>query len=63
MNACLREMLAEQAATNERERILAIASHGLDVGKFERAVALAQDPTMTLQRATEILATASGVAP
>lgn len=64
MTPSLRQMLlergCERAATAERERILSIASHGLDVGKYQRAVALAADPAMTVETATELLAAMPG---
>ena len=60
MTPALREMLMEkwreEAATTERRRILDIVAHGAAVGKFEAAVALTADPTMTVERATKLLA-------
>jgi hypothetical protein len=56
MNDTLKEMLGELAATRERERILAIAGHGADIGKFEAACKLASIPSMTPAVAAQLLA-------
>ena len=62
MTPALREMLSiqwrEQAATEERQRILEIAQHGASVGRFEAAVELARNPEMTVELAAQILAVA-----
>jgi hypothetical protein len=56
MTPALREMIREQAARSERERIVAIAQHGLALGRFEESVALAKAPSMTPELVATILA-------